>query len=730
MVVLAAGLFGASSHAQQQVQSHRSARPAGGNPPAESVLYSFCATGGEYCTDGAFPMGQLVQAADGNYYGVTQQGGENGQVYNGYGSVFKLTPSGTMTTIYSFCEQSDCSDGLYPEAGLVQGSDGNFYGVANQGGASIGFGTVYKVTPAGAFTLLYSFTNVADGAYPVGALVQGDDGNFYGTTTSGGASGPGGSGTIFQVTPAGKFTTIHSFCSQTDCTDGATPAGGLLEGSDGNFYGTTQSGGTDSSGCDGYGCGTIYRVTKAGALTTLYSFQDGADGAGPETGLVEASDGSYYGSTLSGGTPSDGCLEYGCGTAFQLKGSALNTLYSFTGAADGGASNGRLVLASDGNFYGTTGYFTVGTDNNSGGTVFEMTPSGGLTTLYTFCAQTNCTDGDVPSGGVTQGSDGNFYGVTTYGGANDVSNGGGGTAFKVALTPALAPPVKLTVSTQPYQNRPVTVAFTVANAFSLTSQQCYAFATDESAAKLYALGKVTGKLSGNVYSGTFTVTPPTAATYLGALTCGGVETGYVSGTVAPTHATTLVLTATPNPVFGGTTVALAATATRTDNSGTPTGTVSFYYGTYFLGSATLNSGVATLSAASSIAPVGNYAIDAVYAGDTQDGGSTSNTVTVESEKGTTSTALAAMPNPVSEGQPVTLTATVTTNGGTVAGTVTFASGTHVLGTVNVNGGVAQLSASSGGVPPGNYAVTATYNGSSRQSVSTSTPVTVTVTAAN
>jgi hypothetical protein len=128
--------------------------------------------------------------------------------------------------------------------------------------------------------------------------------------------------------------------------------------------------------------------------------------------------------------------------------------------------------------------------------------------------------------------------------------------------------------------------------------------------------------------------------------------------------------------------------------------------------------------------VGNYAIDAVYAGDTQDGGSTSNTVTVESEKGTTSTALAAMPNPVSEGQPVTLTATVTTNGGTVAGTVTFASGTHVLGTVNVNGGVAQLSASSGGVPPGNYAVTATYNGSSRQSVSTSTPVTVTVTAAN
>jgi hypothetical protein len=416
--------------------------------------------------------------------------------------------------------------------------------------------------------------------------------------------------------------------------------------------------------------------------------------------------------------------------AASAQGGTLTPLYSFTGEADGGSASGRLVLASDGNYYGATTYYTVGTQDNTGGTVFQMTPAGSLSTLYTFCTLTDCTDGNLPSDGLVEGSDGNFYGVTNYGGANQVANGGDGTAYKVAFSTPLAAPIVLSVSSTPYQNRPVTVAFTVANAFSLTSQQCDAFATDETTLEQYAIGKVKGTLTGNVFSGTFTVTPPTAGPYVGALTCGGTTTGFIAGTVVATHATSLALTAAPNPVVGGGTVALTATATRTDNSGTPSGSVAFYYGTDYLGSATLNSGVATLTASSSIAPVGSYAINAVYGGDAQDGGSTSNTVTVVSEAGTTSTTLGAMPNPVVEGQPCSLTATVTTNGGTVEGTVTFASGTVYLGTANVSGGVAQLSASSSGVPPGTYAVTATYNGSGHQSASTSSPVTVTVTAAN
>jgi len=718
-----------SSSAQSRARTY-AAQPKGGNAPTQSVLYSFCGQGGQLCTDGVYPMGQLAQGIDGNFYGVTEDGGSNGEAYGGFGTAFKLTPSGTLTTIYDFCALSDCTDGINPQAGLIVGGDGNFYGVTTGGGANDGFGTVFQLTPAGTLTVLYTFQNTTDGAYPSGPLALGSDGNFYGTTTSGGASGPGGSGTVFQLTPAGSIKTLYNFCSATNCTDGATPEGGLLQGSDGYFYGTTAGGGSDSSGCFGFGCGTIYRVTMAGALATLYSFQDGADGASPEAGLVQGS-GGFYGVTFTGGTPSDGCGGYGCGTVFEFvplgAGGTLTTIYSFGGAADGGESESRLVLASDGNLYGTTNYYTVGTDDNTGGTVFQVTPTGGLTTLYTFCSLTDCADGEQPADGVTQGNDGNFYGVTLYGGANEESAGGAGTAYKVGFATPLAAPIQLSVYGQPYQNQPTTVYFNVANAYSLSSQQCYAFATDETASETYALGKVTGTLKGSVFSGSFTVTPPTAATYVGALTCGGTETGFISGAVMATHATATVLTAAPNPVYAGGSEQLTATVTRTDSSGTPTGSVTFYVGTYVLGTASVNgSGVATLSANASIAPYGSYAINAVYGGDTQDGASTSNTVTVVSEKGVTSTMLTASPNPVTEGQPVTLTAVVSTNGGTIIGSVGFYSGSVYLGTGNISGGTAHFVASSAGIPPGNYPVTATYSGSNGQSVSTSSPVTVTV----
>jgi uncharacterized repeat protein (TIGR03803 family) len=706
------------------------AHPDGGAATTQSVLYDFCSTGGADCTDGATPMGQLAQAADGNFYGTTEFGGVNGEAFGGYGTVYKMTPGGTLTTVYAFCSQTNCTDGLYPETGVVQGGDGNFYGVTYQGGTNIGFGTIFKLTPSGTLTTLYSFSNNTDGGYPSGPLLLASDGNFYGTTNTGGASGPGGYGTVFQITPAGTFKTIYSFCSLANCADGSTPAGGLLEGSDGNLYGTTQSGGSNSSGCDSYGCGTLFRLTKAGALTTLYSFQSGTDGGNPEVAPTEASDGSYYGATLIGGTPSDGCGGFGCGTAYQFvpsgQSGTLNTLYSFTGAGDGGSVNGPLKLASDGNFYDTTSYYTTGA-GATGGTAFQMTPAGSVTTLYTFCTLTNCTDGELPSDGVVQGSDGNLYGVTEYGGTNNTANGGEGTAYKVAFTNPLAGPIQLTVNTPPYAGRPVTVYFQVKNAFSLTSQQCYAFATDETTPAFYALGKVKGTLASGVFSGSFVVTPPSAGTYTGALTCGGINSGYITGTVGTPFSTALTLAAAPNPVIGGSNVMLTATATRTSGSGTPTGSVTFYYGSMVLGTASLNgSGVATLTASSSIAPVGSYQIFAVYGGNYDDSSSTSNTVTVQSEKGTTATSLKASPNPVTEGQKVNLTATVSTNDGPVTGTVTFHFGSMVLGSAPVSGGVAQLSASSAGVPPGSYSITATYGGSGHQSASTSSPVLVVV----
>ncbi len=214
-----------------------------------------------------------------------------------------------MTTLYSF----GGSDGSGPWAGLIQATDGNFYGTTTQGGA-YGDGTVFKITPSGALTTLHSFAG-SDGSSPYAGLIQGTDGNFYGTTYYGGAAtwcyGYAGCGTIFRITPSGTLTTLHSF----DGGDGAWPQAGLLQANDGNFYGTALTGGATTF-CYGYpGCGTIFKITPSGTLTTLYSFQ-GSEGAIPIGGLIQASDGKFYGTTEGGGDTVD--CQGGCGTIFRL----------------------------------------------------------------------------------------------------------------------------------------------------------------------------------------------------------------------------------------------------------------------------------------------------------------------------------------------------------------------------------------------------------------------------
>ena len=245
-----------------------------------TTLYTFCSQAN--CTDGAEPFSGLVQAG-GNFYGTTYWGGANG-----VGTVFKVTPGGQLTTLYNFCSQPGCSDGSNPVAGLVQ-VGGNFYGTTNDGGAN-GYGTVFEITPAGQFTMLHSFDYLDDGAYPEAGLVQATDGNLYGTTRDGGASG-NAAGTVFKITPAGQLTTLYAFC-QTDCSDGAFPYAGLIQATNGNLYGTTSNGGSTGS-C--FGCGTVFQITLAGQLTTLYSFcsqANCADGLAPYAGLIQASDGN------------------------------------------------------------------------------------------------------------------------------------------------------------------------------------------------------------------------------------------------------------------------------------------------------------------------------------------------------------------------------------------------------------------------------------------------------
>src|ERR1022692_1591280 len=288
-----------------------------------TTLYSFCSQ--TSCADGANPAASLVLGKDGNIYGITELGGATGS-----GTAFKITPGGTLTTLYNWCSQQVCADVAYvnlPETGsFVQATDGNFYGTNDTGGAALA-GTVFKLTPSGALTTLYSFcsqTACADGVYPTG-LIQANDGNFYGTTQFGGANRYG---TVFRITPHGKLTTLYSFCSQTNCTDGSVPFAPLVQAIDGNFYGTTEAGGTSTNTLCGGFCGTVFKMTASGALTTLYNFCSLAnctDGASPAFSLVQATDGNFYGSTLGG----NGVSQYGI-TVFRLiPTGSLTTLHTF-----------------------------------------------------------------------------------------------------------------------------------------------------------------------------------------------------------------------------------------------------------------------------------------------------------------------------------------------------------------------------------------------------------------
>jgi uncharacterized repeat protein (TIGR03803 family) len=365
--------------------------------PTLTTLFSFNST------DGAGPNAMLVQGTDGNLYGTTYEGGANG-----LGTVFKIDPSGTLMTLYNFCPQSGCTDGEYPEGALVEDTNGDFYGTSEFGGTN-GLGTVFKITPRGTLTTLYNFcsqSGCTDGETPLAGLVRAAGGDFYGTTCCGGANGLG---TVFKISPSGTLTTLYNFCAQSGCTDGLEPFAGLIQAINGDFYGTTLGGGAS-------GEGTIFKMTPSGTLTTLFSF-NGTDGAQPTAALVQAADGDFYGTTAYDGTDVHGGA-YSGGTIFKITPSGtLTTLYNFCsqiGCADGYYPVAGLIQATDGRLYGTTSQGGAG----AGGTVFRITPNGTLATIYSFCSQRRCADGASPYVGLVQATNGTFYGTTFFGGTN------------------------------------------------------------------------------------------------------------------------------------------------------------------------------------------------------------------------------------------------------------------------------------------------------------------------
>lgn len=316
------------------------------------------------------------------------------------------------------------TDGEIP-SGLIQATDGNFYGTTS-GGGQHGVGTIFRLTPAGVETVLYSFAGgTADGEYPEG-LIQGQDGNFYGTTndggvnactraSSGGASTSGtGCGVVFKVTPSGQESVVYFFKGGAD---GGEPNPGLVQASDGTLYGTSQSGGLQGTTC-GVGCGNVFRITTAGAESAVYNFTgSGGDGSIP-TSVIVGTNGNLYGTTYIGGQS-----DYG--TIFELTvGGAESQLYSFQGKADGAQPSSALTEGTDGNIYGTEPFGGSGR-----GTIFEVAPTGGITTLYSFNGSPN--DGAGP-GPLVSGTGGHFYGVTAGGGVATCSDGCG-TVFEFTV---------------------------------------------------------------------------------------------------------------------------------------------------------------------------------------------------------------------------------------------------------------------------------------------------------
>jgi uncharacterized repeat protein (TIGR03803 family) len=556
---------------------------------SESVLYNFCKAAD--CADGSMPSyGNLILGRDGNLYGVTASGGNLVAQCGTYGcgTVFRLSPTGAFTTLYAFCSKVNCSDGIFPSS-LIQDSDGNFYGVTEQGGTNTyeacgggsgcGAGTVFRLTPAGVLTTLYSFCNQADctdGAGPSAPPLQGSDGNLYGTTLAGGLSGCGGygCGTVYKITPSGALTTLYQFCNSANCADGVGPFAALVEGADGDFYGTT-SGQYAGSGIGANDPGqTAFKVTPNGTLTTLHTFcsqSKCADGSGPTSTLLLASDGNFYGTTNLGGEDSSGCNGYGCGTVYKISPSGtFSTLYSFCDTADctlGNQPQTGLIQASDGSLYGAA---LTSANLDPGGTVYKVTSSGSASLVYSFCNvsnnQTNCTDGQSPSTLPIQAADGNLYGMTGSGGFNPVPEGtstptcpanldGCGTVFKISSLPgptsATTAPVQLSLSASAIElGSSVTLKWAVSNAFSQTMQQCSAFVQGATSGAGVWTGSQNGTLNGGLYLGEATLTPIAGGTYTYALTCGGIQSGFVTLAVGAPPSLSITTTTLQNGAVG------------------------------------------------------------------------------------------------------------------------------------------------------------------------------------
>lgn len=376
---------------------------------ADAVTPLFNFTGGEA---GSLPYTELNFGSDGYLYGATWYGSDTSdEVYGGWGTLYKVLPDGSgHVTLHIF---SNGDDGAIPYAGLIQGQDGAFYGstLGSESG-SAGYGTVFRVTGAGDFTTLHVFGG-ADGRRLAGALLQLEDGQLLGVTQNGGDNDLG---IIFSIRPDGSdFRILHQFD-----TTAAIPQSGLTLSSSGMLYGTTSAGGSANAG-------TLFRMNVDGSdFTVLHAFNGGTEGGYPWTALSRTNADGFFGGTIIGGNA-------GCGTIYRYSDAdGFSVLHAFEGATEGCRPEGKLLIRDDGLLYGTT----LNGGSEGAGSAWQMTQDGDLVGTITF----DWSAGLLPSGLVETGS-GLLYGTSVAGGS-----AGAGSVYALDPNGFSTPPVLPTLS--------------------------------------------------------------------------------------------------------------------------------------------------------------------------------------------------------------------------------------------------------------------------------------------
>ena len=618
--------------------------------------------------NGSNPGSGLIEGSDGSFYGGTSTGAASSSTSPGYGTLFKVTSSGALTTLATF----NNINGASPFSPPIEGSDGNFYGVTADGGAS-NFGTVYQLTPAGVLTSLYSFTGTGDGAAPSGPLVEGPDGNFYGASGSNAAvsAANGGYGTIFMITPAGALTTLHVFPSAPDgsAPDGKGPAG-LFLASDGNLYGDVTSGGANNRG-------TIFRVTRTGAFTTLYSFEATGDGTSPQAGLFQANDGNFYGTTSGGGTSQDGtvfkltllpvlaapvqltpsAVSVPLGSSVTLTWQVLNAFSKtlqqcYASVTPSGAGAGAWAGLQNGTYNATTQIYSgsVTVTPTLPGTYLYGLTCGGMESATATVAVGNASSLLITTSSLPAASVGEPYST-----AIDASGGVQPYTFSI-IAGSLPPGLTLNSSTgvisgTPIQagtstfsvgvqdSNPVTAAtatasfaMTVVVPLAITSTTLPAdrvgIAYSQALTASGGTPPYTWSLSGTsvlpaglslspegVISGTPTTAGTTNFTLQVTDSASQATGGAFSITIEPLIASTGTLTLTPASIAVGQVTVATVQITAPAGSPAPTGAVQFQSNGVNLGApVTLASGTASLSTGA-FSATGNFEITASYSGD-------------------------------------------------------------------------------------------------------------------